>query len=65
MSKNSGAIIVSWSFSHNPDEDILLVGNRIPSGRTVVINAFRGEEARELYSRLTTVKGEENNGRDL
>lgn len=65
MSKNSGAIIVSWSFSHNPDADILLVGERTPSGQTVVINAFQGEEARELYSRLTTVKGEENNGRNL
>lgn len=65
MSKSIGAIIVSWDFSHRPDADILIVGERTPSGQTVVINAFQGEEARELYSRLTTVKGEENNGRNL
>ena len=65
MTSNNGAIIVSWSFSRNLDADILIVGERIPSGQTVVINAFQGEEARELYSRLTTVKGEENNGRNL
>lgn len=50
--KNSGAIIVSWDFSHGKDNDILLVGKR-KNGRVDVINAFQGLEARNLYDKLT------------
>lgn len=53
--KSSGAVIVSWDFSHDRDKHVLLVGER-KSGMTEVINAFQGEEAHEIYDRLMTVK---------
>lgn len=53
--KSSGAVIVSWDFSHNRDKHILLVGKQ-ENGRVDVINAFQGEEAHEVYDRLVTVK---------
>lgn len=47
-----GAVIVSWDFSHERDKRILLVGKK--NGSNVdIINAFQGEEAIDLYERLT------------
>ena len=36
--------------------DILVVGRKNEGDVPVIINAFQGEEAVELYNRLTTVK---------
>lgn len=49
--KTNGAVIVSWDFSNGKDADILLVG-RQNKGVVDVINAFQGEEAREIYEKL-------------
>lgn len=54
--KTSGSVIVSWDFSHGMDTDVLIVGEQ-KNGRIDIINAFQGEEARDLYMRLTTKKG--------
>lgn len=51
-------ILVSVDFSHGIDKDILLVGRKIPNGSVEIINAFQGQEARNLYETLTTVKKE-------
>lgn len=56
--KNTGVVIVSWDFSHGKDYDILLVGQKAPGKGVDVINAFQGEEAFEIYEKLTTKKGE-------
>lgn len=55
---SSGAIIVSWDFSHGKDHDILLVGKQ-ENGKVEVINAFLDEDAKNIYKRLTTVKKKE------
>ncbi len=55
MMKSSGAVIVSWDFSHDRDKHVLLVGKQ-ENGLVEVINAFQGEEAHEIYDRLVTVK---------
>lgn len=50
--KSTDSVIVSWDFSHGKDVGILLVGKQV-NGKVEVINAFQGEEAYELYRRLT------------
>lgn len=56
--KNTGAFIVSWDFSHAYDKHILLVGMKQPGMDVEVINAFQGEEAHDIYEKLTTMKKE-------
>lgn len=51
-----GAYIVSWDFTHGEDVGILLVGNKKGKNDVEIINAFQGEEAYELYKKLSTVK---------
>lgn len=53
--KSVGSVIVSWDFSHGKDVDVLLVGKQV-NGKVEVINAYQGEEAYELYCRLTVKK---------
>lgn len=56
--KSSGAVIVSWDFSRSKDVGVLIVGKQ-ENGRVNIINAFQGEEAKELYNKLTKVKEKE------
>lgn len=53
--KSVGSVIVSWDFSHGEDMGVLLVGKQV-NGQVEVINAYQGEEAYELYRRLTVQK---------
>lgn len=53
--KSVGSVIVSWDFSHGKDVGVLLVGKQA-NGKVEVINAYQGEEAYELYRRLTVKK---------
>lgn len=55
MDKNTGSIIVSWDFSRDKDQDILIVGSR-ENGNMNILNAFQGNEARFIYNTLTTRK---------
>lgn len=57
MTKTSGAFIVSWDFSNDPDHDILLVGQQ-EKRKMNIVNAFQGKEARDIYEKLSTVKKE-------
>ena len=52
---SSGAVIVSWDFSHGKDVGVLIVGKQ-EHGQVEIINAFQGEEAKDLYKRLVTRK---------
>lgn len=58
MMETSGAVIVSWDFSHGRDQDILLVGKQ-KNGQVEVINAFQGPEAFTLWRKLTIRRKEE------
>lgn len=49
--KTNGAVIVSWDFSNGKDADILLVGKQ-NKGVVDVINAFQGQDARDIYEKL-------------
>lgn len=53
------AIIVSYD-DHSNDVPILIVGRKRLNESAEVINAFDGNEAKELYERLITVKGDSN-----
>lgn len=54
--ETNGAVIVSWDFSHDRDKHILLVGRQRPKKPVEVINAFQGEDAHDIYEKLTTKK---------
>lgn len=50
------SIIVSYSDDSSKNDPILLVGKKLKNNQVEVINAIHGNEAKELYTRLTTVK---------
>lgn len=54
-----GAFIVSWDFTHGTDKAILLVGSQA-SGKMEVVNAFAGQEAIDIYEKLSKVKESKN-----
>lgn len=51
--RTTSSIIVSYDASENGDETILLVGKKNPNEIVEVINAFQGEEAKDLWKKLT------------
>lgn len=53
-------ILVGWSFSGD-DKGVLVVGKQTGSVNTI-INAFEGEEAKNIMKLLTTKKEGNNNG---
>lgn len=53
--KSAGSVIVSWDFSNGKDVGVLIVGEQ-KKGVVKIINAFQGQEAEELYVKLTTQK---------
>lgn len=50
------SIIIGYDQSEN-DNTVLIVGRKRPNQSVDIINAFQGEEAKELYERLITKKG--------
>lgn len=52
---SSGAYVVSWDFSNGNDVGVLLVGIR-RNGQLKTVNAFQGEEAYDIYKKLSTKK---------
>lgn len=57
MDKTNGCFVVSWDFNHGEDKDLVIVGERA-NGKLNIINAFQGQEARDIYNKLSTVKEE-------
>lgn len=55
MTKNSGAYVVSWDFTHGNDVGVLLVGQQ-EKGKMSIVNAFQGQEAFDIYMKLTNKK---------
>ena len=60
MNKTEDTLLVGISFSKD-DTGVLIVGRKCPNQSIDIINAFQGEEALELYKKLTTKKGEVEN----
>ena len=56
--EQNGSYIVSWDFSHGDDKGVLIVGKQ-HKRQVTVVNAFQGEEARDIYKKLSTKKGAE------
>ena len=55
MSNTSGSYIVAWDFSNGEDADVLIVGSQ-HRGVMDIVNAFQGQEARDIYNKLSTMK---------
>lgn len=51
--RTTSSIILSYDASENGDEPILLVGKKNPNKPIKIINAFQGEEAKDLWKKLT------------
>ena len=49
--KSTDSVIVSWDFSHGKDVGVLIVGKQ-EKGKVEIINAYQGEEAKEIYQKL-------------
>ena len=58
-----GSVIVSYDNQSN-DIPILIVGKKRLNQSVEIINAFQGDEAIELYTRLTTVKKSEGDSNE-
>lgn len=56
MKSITDTILVSIDLSRNNENAVLVVGRKKPREAVDIINAFDGEEALELYKKLTTPK---------
>ena len=50
------AVVVSYEGAYGLDTSVLIVGEKQPGDATKIINAFQGEEATELWKKLTVKK---------
>ena len=48
------SVIVAFDYKESADKALLLVGKQNPGKGVQVINAFDGEEAKELWKKLTS-----------
>lgn len=51
--KTTDTVLVSFDFTHGVDNSVLVVGRQLPRHSAEIINAFQGEEAYELWKKLT------------
>lgn len=52
------SVVVSVDFSNKNDTGVMIVGRKRMNQSMEIINAFQGDEARELYEKLITTKKE-------
>lgn len=55
LKNKADTFLVSFDYRHG-DIPVLIVGRRGKEKEIDIINAFQGDEARELYQKLTTKK---------
>lgn len=55
------SLIIGFDFTDGEDTTILIVGKH-KNSKMEIVNAFQGQEASELYEKLTTVKKEKKYG---
>ena len=53
------SIIVGYDYNEGTDNAVLIVGKKLPNKVVDIINAFQGDEAKELWARLTGTKEEQ------
>lgn len=56
VKNKADTFLVSFNYMHG-DIPVLIIGRKSKSGIDI-INAFRDDEAKELYQKLTVMKGE-------
>lgn len=56
QSKSTDSCIVAFDYTNGKDNTVLIVGKKKEGMDVDIINAFQGEEAIELWNRLTTQK---------
>lgn len=55
----NSTILVGFDFTHGEDNRIMIVGRK--QGKTIeILNAFQGDEAEELFRKLTIPASKEN-----
>lgn len=54
MTNTNGSYIVAWDFSKE-DTGVLIVGSQT-KGRMDIVNAFQGQEALDIYEKLSKRK---------
>ena len=64
MPRLSDTVLVSFNRESSDSDPILIVGRKRKNQSAEIINAFQGDEATELYNRLTTVKKSEGVSND-
>ncbi len=55
LKNKSDTFLVSFDYTHG-DIPVLIVGRRGTEKEIDIVNAFQGDEARELYQKLTAKK---------
>ena len=50
------SVIVGYDYNEPTDNAVLIVGKRLPDMSVDIINAFHGDEAKELWAKLTNNK---------
>lgn len=53
----TGDLYIGYDMSENGDLPTLVVGKRTEEGNITIIETFQGDEAKELYEKLTNKKG--------
>ena len=56
MIDTTTSLLVGFDFNHETDTGVLIVARKRPNETLDIINAFQGEEARELFERLAVKK---------
>lgn len=51
----SESFIVSFDFPNNGDTNLMIVGKQKANGGLEIVNAVQGEEAAEIYEKITKV----------
>ena len=52
----TGSVIVAYDYKEGSDTAVLIVGRKNPKMDIQIINAFEGDEAKELWKKLTVKK---------
>ena len=56
----TSSVIVAFDYKGDSDNAVLIVGQKQPKKDVHIINAFSGDEAKELWNKLTVKKGVSN-----
>ena len=61
MNNITESLIVGFDNSNGKDNTVLIVGRKKTGDVVQIVNAFRGEEAIDIYMKLITNKAPESN----